>query len=626
MKKIVSTLMAVSMLLSAHGTFAYDLKQKDDFEPQTIRDGLVVSIPQYLVDGDAVTDLSTAAGKSVKSAVTVKDYANVNTNATIVVALYDADKSLVDVSRNTVTLDAKGSAKTFAASVDVPGDVSDITGYSIKTMVWSDMNTMLPYVQYFNFPNGTVNSDWTLNGWSVSRDMNHSEARDNANEFSALVSKSENAKASKIFEVEPGSTSIVSFMAKSDDYTNSSFECNIYGEDNTLLGTYLVTANDAQNYWYRNYYRSFAVPFNAGTNKNVKVEFVNKGTAAAYVDYVNVTDNLIVNGDFDRNTVIYGGAPEWYWGQNGNTVASTETDSDVKVQGHSSLKVTFDNASFPMLDQTVKSHIIEKAGTGTYVFSGYIKRENLNTNGASATKVFPRLLAGNNCLSGTEYVSDLLSIYGNDADSKDWHYFSVETDINTIQDITARLYFTNSSNIIHVDNLRLVKKTNLISNGDFENGSTKGLSVTGSGKSKADIINSNTYDGRCSFRMDRSSGGDKFDSLQYEVGNTLKANGTGVYHISLWVRSANGAVPRVRVTANYNSAENTTIDETFYSGDAKPGITDWQYIQGDVTVKNVDDIKNAYLTIFATADTNGSVDDYFVDNISFSKTANISEE
>ena len=47
MKKLISVLLAVMLIFGTQAAFAYDLNQNADFEPQTIRDGLIISVPTY---------------------------------------------------------------------------------------------------------------------------------------------------------------------------------------------------------------------------------------------------------------------------------------------------------------------------------------------------------------------------------------------------------------------------------------------------------------------------------------------------------------------------------------------------------------------------------------------------
>ena len=280
------------------------------------------------------------------------------------------------------------------------------------------------------------------------------------------------------------------------------------------------------------------------------------------------------------------------------------------------------------LKQVIKKAVIDKAGTGTYVLSGYYKRSLTNSNGQDGTKFFPWVSQGEkpNVKYFVQYPTDITDTYGSDADNTDWHYFSQEFDIDESSDVDLQLYFAGSNyepSTIHIDDLRLVKKNNIITNGDFEKGISDWDITNGGVK---DILTDGAYAGMKSIKVVRSDSSEVYQSVQRYVTDALKANGDGVYHISAWAKSANAAIPRINYIGQYNDAEtNPKIEDTFYAA-GTPKTTDWQYIEGYVTIKNTSDLKTFRLTAFATANANdGVVSDYYVDNFSMTKVADITE-
>ena len=65
MKKLISLLLALTLIFGTQAAFAYDLGQRTDFEPKTFRDSLIISSPVYSADGNAITNLSNCSGKTV---------------------------------------------------------------------------------------------------------------------------------------------------------------------------------------------------------------------------------------------------------------------------------------------------------------------------------------------------------------------------------------------------------------------------------------------------------------------------------------------------------------------------------------------------------------------------------
>ena len=269
-----------------------------------------------------------------------KDYKTASSAIQTIIALYDVQNNLIKTATANATLPATlGEEIEIQPAITLPDDLSN--GCYIKTMVWTDINSSLtPYVQSFTFPGGTVDSDWTLDGWEIVRHTETNTDGVKTNEYDALKAVKNGAKASKTFKVEPGSTSLVTFMVKVDDYTTAGATCNVYDKNDTLLGKLEINNDNLSSTTdeygrLRNYFNYCAVPFNTGANDEVKVEFVNNTNVAVYIDDVSVSDNLIVNGDFNSNTPYSRFAP--YWSKVANDNFSR--DVSVKVEGDSSLKI-----------------------------------------------------------------------------------------------------------------------------------------------------------------------------------------------------------------------------------------------------------------------------------------------
>ena len=551
-----------------------------------------------------------------------KDYEQASVPVKAMAVLYDEGKHLVDVSSSSTTeLSAtKGEESDISIRIDMPDE--DLTGYTLKTMVWSDMDSSLtPYVQSFDFPNGTVESDWTLDGWSVVRDSKVSDKM-NTNEYCALKSTTSGAKASKTFKVEPGSTSMVTFLARYEkEQSSASFTCNVYGKDGSMLGTYKFTDQDVSVNYFRDYYNYFNVPFNADTNDSVTVEFVNEDNYGVYVDDVSVSDNLIMNGSFNGNNAYFPAAYGNYWkNQKPSNNYTFSPDSDVKVEGKSSLKISFNESDNNTLYQTVKSHIIKTAGTGTYVFSGYIKRDVLNDDTNKKGKIFPQLKQSGNFLNNAKYVSDLLNIYGKDEDSTGWHYFSVETEVSSIADIDVLLYINGGDSTIHVDDLRLVKKNNILTNADFEKGKTNWSMSDGNATVSVETINVGfgLGSGKVSGRT----------SAGHAIAQAIKPE-AGKYAISGWIKTTNGGTPVLHTRIAYwedSTKAATKMDDKYFYG--VKGNNDWQYVSGVIDIPEAyvgENFKWARFEMYEGSNNNLAAD-FYVDNLRMFKIADLQAE
>lgn len=617
MKKLISLLLALTLIFGTQAAFAYDLGQKADFEPKTIRDSLIVSPPVYKIGTYEINPFEKK-GRDITINLMAKDYEHASLPVKAMAALYDGSKNLEKIwIGDTTTLSAtKGEESDISISIHMPDE--DLTGYTLKTMVWSDIDSSLtPYVQSFDFPNGTVESDWTLNGWSVVRDSKVSDKM-NTNEYCALKSTTSGETASKTFKVEPGSTSMVTFLARYEDGKSSaSFTCNVYGKDGSKLGTYTFTHSDTSVNFFRDYYNYFNVPFNAGTNDSVTVEFVNEANYGVYVDDVVVSDNLIMNGSFNGNNAYFPAAYGNYWKILSPSHPYTfSTDSSVKLEGKSSLKISFNDPDHNnSLYQIVKSHIIEKAGTGTYVFSGYIKRDVLNDSTNTKGKIFPQLKQSGSFLQDAHFVSDLLTIYGTDKDSTGWHYFSVETEVSSIADIDVLLYINGGNNTIHVDDLRLVKKNNILKNADFEKGKTYWSMSEGDAtvSAETEVVAFGLGSGKVS---GRTSGAQAIaQNITPEAGK---------YAISGWIKTTNGGTPVLHTRIAYYATDGSTkLDDQFFYG--VKGNNDWQYVSGVIDIPEAyvgDNLKWARFDMYEGSN-NGLAGDFYVDNLRMFKIADL---
>ena len=634
MKKLISVLLTVMLIFSAQAAFAYDLNQNADFEPQTIRDGLIISVPTYTMvkaDGEtaaAFTTLDGYGGATITAHIMAKDYKTASSAIYAIIALYDAQNNLIKTATANATLPATlGKEIEIQPAITLPDDLSNAC--YIKTMVWTDINSSLtPYVQSFTFPDGTVDSDWVLDGWEVVADKETSDNGVYTNEYSALKATKAGATASKTFKVEPVSTSVAVFMVKGDR-TNGSVICNILGKDGSQLATYTIKDGDETISRFRDFFNYFTVPFNTGTNDEVTVQFVNGADCAAYVDDVSVTDNLIVNGDFDSNTVYGKWTPYWSLetGANLDTKGYTfSIDNSDKVEGKSSLKIETAKAT-THLQQIVKKAVIDKAGTGTYVLSGYYKRSLTNSNGQNGTKFFPWVSQGSTFL--VQYPKDIMDTYGSSADNTDWHYFSQEFNIDESSDLDLKLYFAGAAyepSTIHVDDLRLVKKNNLLANGDAERGKTDWSMDQGSATVAAD--NSVAYAGINSIKVSGRIGAT--ESLSQDIMTLLKNNGAGVYGFGGFIKSENGGVPVMNVRLSYKKAGET--GNTLYDDDANKvygtaGVTDWQYVTGTVAITQemVDSLNWARLQMRTGTNKDAAVQvgDFYADNVRFYKISDL---
>ena len=637
MKKLISVLLAVMLIFGTQAAFAYDLNQNADFEPQTIRDGLIISVPTYTMvkaDGSeaaSFTTLDPYGGATVTAHVLAKDYKTASSNVQVIVALYDAQNNLVKTATQSATLSATLGAETeIPVSITLPDDIS--TGCYLKTMVWTDMNsTLTPYVQSFTFPGGIVDSDWELDGWKIVADKETSDNGVYTNEFSALKSTAKDATATKTFKVEPGSVSAVVFMAKGDR-NNGSIVCKVTGKDGTELTSYTVKGDDETINRFRGWFNYYTIPFNAGENDEVTVKFVNGANYDAYIDDVSVTDNLIVNGDFNSNTAYGKYAP--YWQRiNTNEAYRFEIDNSDKIEGKSSLKITT-TANGNSLDQVIRSSIIEKAGTGTYVLSGFFKRDKLNANGAKGTKFFPQIKKTDKTYL-LQYETNITNLYNNKGvtDTTDWHYFSTEVNINTVEDITLSLYFAGNyeETTIHIDDLRLVKKNNLLTNADFETGlDSKGKVVNwamSSGSATVAIDNDVVYAGKNSVKV--SGRGATAEAVAQSVADALNQNGAGLYVVSGWFKTTNGGTPCINLRIAYKeNAEATSnkLYDTYTRGVS--GNDDWQYVSGIIEVPQncVDIISWARVQLYVGAGTGTDAGDFYADNVRFFKIADLPAE
>lgn len=555
--------LCISMSLQCCPVFAGEnLLQDAGFEVKTDGSGLDVGTAVYR-DGSDEFLSDIPAGDTVKSSVNMKNTSSEAKNVSVITALYNGDNAMKDISAKNVSLGA-GKKTTVENTLDIPPDAG--SGWCIRTYILENFGNMYSYCESFSFPPEPVKETvWNMgDAFKLSSEKLYSG-------YSSLKIDGKTSECSQPIAVNKNSMYKMSFFGVGD----SNFSYGIF--DDTDAPVAEEKTFEACDEWTLN-----SLLFKTSDIESALIKFRSNGSGKAFVDDVSVSDDILVNGDFES------GSTGWVLDENCFEISKTEA-----YDGKRSLKITSNAAGSVAYQET---EVLAHSKGMIYFKSKCSEKINLKILDAQSNELISKV--------GT--TVDVSSSW------KDNHIY-----INTLGYDKVRLCFEttgSSSKVSYIDNVEFTNLTyaDEIVNSDFEN-SAEGWNTAYSSVTTSD----DAFSGEsCALLTDRTR---VYSNISQKVTDILNRYGPGEYYLEAYIK------PQYDITGGW------IVSRVVYTpkggAETKKNISlsnpksEWNKLSGIVELTWDTEVSSAVIQFETSQRTEDSalLGDLFIDDVSFFK-------
>lgn len=544
-----------------------DLISNGDFEVVTDGSGLELGVAVY-TDGDGEILTQMPSGGVVNSSVSMKNVSDGEKTISVVCALYNSENTMMDVSATIISPLKKNKKATAENTLNIPSNADDT--WSIKTYVLENLGDMYSYCESFSYPaEPAIESKWNMEkGFSLS-------SEDVYDGYSSLKICGPSSQMSQAAYINKNSMYKMSFMGKGD----SDFNYGIYNTSDEQIAD--EKTFEPSDDWSIN-----SLLFKS-SDENAILKFKNNGNGKAFIDNVVLSDDILINGDFEDS--------EFGWVLDDTCF---EVDKTNPYEGKRSLKITSNSAGARAYQETeVIAH-----SKGMIYFKSKCSEEIY-------LKVFDA--------ESNEIISKVGTTIPSSSSWKDNYVY-----VNTLGYDKLRICFetkTSNAKISYIDN---VKFTNLVYsdelvNSDFESG----LDGWVNERCTYDNSSAEMFSGEMSGHLaDRTA---TYSALSQDITDILNKYGPGSYYVEGYVKPGvdltnYGGWLVIRVRYTPKGAANHT-QKTITVASPK---NEWTKISGVVDLTWDDAITTANIrfeTSWKVENTMEYLCDLFIDDVSFFK-------
>lgn len=560
---IFTAVILCMVCLCPGASFAGNVLEDYGFEVVTDSPGFEIGAAVY-TDGNGELLTGIPAGGVLKSSVGFMNISAEEKNISVICALYNADNSMEDISAKVTSLGVK-KRTTVENTLNIPAEADD--SWCVRTYVLETLGNMHSYCESFSFPpKASHGTKWEMgSAFSLSAEKVYGGE-------SSLKIKGEASECLQPVLLNKNSMYKMSFFGTG----NNSLGFGIYDKAGGLLSE--EKTFDGSNDWIIN-----SLLFKSSEDEEAVVKFNHNGSGSGFIDNVSLSDNIIINGDFEDS--------ELGWMVDETCFEVSKADA---YEGKRALKITSKSSGKRAYQETeVIAH----------------SKGMISFKSKCAEDIYFKVLDADS----NELISKTGTTLSASSSWKDNNIY-----INTMGYDKVKLCFetkTSAGKISYIDD---VKFTNLmypdeLVNSDFENG-TEGWSTT-----YASVTNSTdeVFSGEASGQLTERT--KVYGSLSQKVEDILNKYGPGMYYLEAYIK------PQLDITGGwvvarvaYTPKGGSEIKKSISFSNPK---SEWNKISGTVELTWEDGVSGATI-IFETSQRTEDAAltcDLYIDDVSFFK-------